>query len=158
MASPSLDITSTNFNVSTDASWQERRQHPGDILFRTLTLKYGPSNVVDQKLHDESFTAIYRTNAWFFAGPVLSFQVVAFIERGMTTEADMIAKLGEPSSRTFDGEGRRVVLWFSMKTRETSWRNPDVQRLMVLLDSRQTVLDYVLVEHALSKFEPLTLN
>lgn len=146
------------YRQSTDVSHFERRDHPGDIRFRSLTLKYGQSNVVEQKLHDESMTPIYRTNAWFFAGPILTPETVAFMKRDFTTEGDLVAKFGEPSSRTFDGEGRPVLVWFHVQTRETSWSDPDVQHLKVLLDERRVVRDYVLVEHALSEFEPFTLH
>src|SRR5687767_131229 len=100
---------------STDASRQGRRQHPGDILYRTLTLKYSRAAVVERKLHDESITPIYLTNAFYFAGPMMSEQSVSFITRDVTKEAEVIAKLGEPSSRTFDGEGRDVLVWFSVR-------------------------------------------
>src|SRR6185436_19085204 len=65
------------FRSSEYVSSHERHDHPGDILLRTLTLKYGVSNIVEQKLHDESITAIYRTNAWFFAGSSLTPGVAA---------------------------------------------------------------------------------
>ena len=146
------------YRRSTDVSHFERRYHPGDIHFRALTVKYGKSNVVEQKLHDESMTPIYRTNAWFFAGPILTPETVAFVKRDFTNEGDLVARFGEPSSRTFDGEGRPVLVWFHVQTRETSWSDPDVQRLQVLLDERRIVRDYVLVEHALSEFEPFTLH
>ncbi len=146
------------FRRSSDVSYFERRYHPGDIRFRSLTLKYGKSNVVEQKLHDESMTPIYRTNAWFFAGPLLTPEKVAFMKRDFTNEGDLVGRFGEPSSRTFDSEGRPVLVWFHVQTRETRWSDPDVQRLQVLLDERRIVRDYVLVEHALSEFEPFTLH
>ena len=146
------------FQRSTDASRQERRRHPGDILFRTLTLKYSRAAVVERKLHDESMTPIHLTNAFYFAGPMLSEQSVTFITRDVTKEAEVVANLGEPSSRTFDGEGRDVLVWFSVRRREMSWNNPQMQKLMVLFDGRKIVRDYVLVEHAVSDSEPLTLH
>ena len=146
------------FRRSIDVSWHERRDHPGDILFRTVTLKYGTPSVVEQKLHDESVTPIYRTNAWFFAGPGLTPESVAFIKRDFTTEAEVLAKFGEPTARTFDGKSHPILLWFSVRTRETKWRDPNVQRLALVLSERRVVLDYELVEHALSDFEPLTLH
>src|ERR1051325_2513490 len=145
------------FQRSTDASRQTQREHPGDVLFRTLTLKYGASDVVEQKLHDESVTPIYRTNAWFFAGPLLTPETIAFVQRGTTRENDLIARLNEPSSRTFDGQGRSMLIWFSIKTRETTWSDPAVQRFLVSMENG-VVRDYLLVEHALSEFEPLVLH
>ena len=145
------------FHRSTEASRQTQREHPGDVLFRTLTLKYGASDVVEQKLHDESVTPIYRTNAWFFAGPVLTPETIAFVQRGTTRENDLIARLNEPSSRTFDGQGRSMLIWFSIKTRETTWSDPAVQRFLVSMENG-VVRDYLLVEHALSEFEPLVLH
>ena len=141
-------------DVSVRAQWE----HPGDILFRTLTLRYGSSNVVEEKLHDESVTPIYRTNAWFFAGPALTPESVKFIERDVAKETDVVAKLGEPAVRTFDGAQHPVLVWFSVRTRETRWADPTVQRLMVVLDANGVVRDYVLVENPLSEFEPLRLH
>lgn len=146
------------FRRSTDASWHVRRDHPGDILSRTLTLAYGTSNLVERKLHDESITPVYRTNAWFFAGPELTPQTVGFIQHDITTASDVIAKLGEPASRSFNDAGQKLFVWYRVKMRETEWRNPNVQRLIVLADDREVVRDHKLVEHALSEFEPLTLH
>jgi hypothetical protein len=146
------------FHRSTDVSWNVRRFEPGQILFRTLTLKYGSSNIAEQKLHDESLTPIHRTNAWFFAGPGLTPESVAFIHPKSTTEADAVAKFGPPAARTFNGEGRSVLIWFSVKTRETTWSDPDIQKLTLLLDEGRVIRDFVLVEHAVSVFEPLTLH
>ena len=146
------------FHRSTDVSWNVRRFEPGQILFRTLTLKYGNSKIVEQKLHDQSVTPVRRTNAWFFAGPGLTPESTAFIKPDSTKEAEAVAKFGEPSSRTFDGEGRSVLIWFSVKTRETTWSDPDIQKLTLLLDESRVIRDFVLVEHAVSEFEPLTLH
>ena len=146
------------FQPSTDVSWNVRRFEPGQILFRTLTLKYGSSNIVEQKLHDQSLTPVHHTNAWFSAGPGLTPESIAFIKTGSTTEAEAVARFGEPSSRTFDGDGKRVLIWFSVKTRQTTWSDPDIQKLKLLLDERRVVHDFVLVEHAVSEFEPLTLH
>jgi hypothetical protein len=146
------------FQRSTDASWYVRRENPGTVLFRTLTLAYNASNIVERKLHDESMTPIYRTNAWFHAGPVLTPATISFLKRDVSTEADLLMKLGEPASRTFDDRGRPILVWFNIKTRETTWSNPTVQRLMVTLDAQRVVRDYVLVEHELAEFEPLILH
>jgi hypothetical protein len=146
------------FHKSTDASWHNRRDNPGEILFRTLTLAYNRSNIMERKLHDESVTQIYRTNAWFHAGPSLTPESISFVKRGVSTETDLRAKLGEPASRTFEDNGHIMLLWFNIKTRETTWSNPTVQRLKVVLDDRNVVQDYALVEHELAEFEPLTLH
>ena len=146
------------FQPSTDVSWNVRRFEPGQILFRTLTLRYGTSNIVEQKLHDQSITPIRRTNAWFSAGPGLTPESVAFIKTDTTKEAEVVTKFGEPSSRTFDSEGRPVLIWFKVKTRETTWSDPDIQKLMLVLDERRFIHDFLLVEHAVSEFEPLTLH
>jgi len=146
------------FQPSTEVSWNARRFEPGQILFRTLTLSYGTSNIVERKLHDQSITAIHRTNAWFSAGPGLTPESVAFIKPNSTTEADAVARFGQPSSRTFDGDGRSVLLWFGVKTRQDMWSDPDIQKLVLLLDERRIIREFVLVEHAESEFEPLTLH
>lgn len=146
------------FQPSTDVSWNVRRFEPGRILSRTLTLSYGSSNVVEQKLHDESLTPIHRTNAWFSAGPGLTPESISFLKRDSTKEAEVVAKFGEPGSRTFDGEGRPMLIWFSVKTRQTSWSDPDIQKLLLVLDAGRVVRDFVLVEHAPSGFEPLVAH
>jgi hypothetical protein len=51
-----------------------------------------------------------------------------------------------------------VLIWFSVKTRETTWSDPDIQKLTLLLDESRVIRDFVLVEHAVSEFEPLTLH
>jgi hypothetical protein len=136
---------------SRDASSHVRRWHPGDLLLRTLTVRYGPNDIVERKLHDESVTPIYRTNAWYFAGPSLSADTAAFIARGTTTEAELIHKLGEPGSRTFDVDGRVCLAWFSLKRRVRSWSDLPVQRLIVWLD-QGIVHNYLLDEYVLSAF------
>ena len=146
------------YHKSTDASWHNRRDNPGWILFRTLTIAYNRSNIVERKLHDESVTQIYRTNAWFHAGPSLTRESISFVKKGGSTETDLRAKFGEPASRTFDDNGHVMLLWFNIKTRETTWSNPTVQRLKVVLDNLSVVQDYALVEHELAEFEPLTLH
>jgi len=146
------------FQPSTDVSWNVRHFEPGQILFRTLTLRYGASNVVEQKLHDQSLTPIHRTNAWFSAGPGLTPESVTFIKTDSTKEAEAVARFGAPSSRTFDGEGRPVLIWFSVKTRQTSWSDPDIQKLMLVFDERHLIRDFVFVEHAPSEFEPLMVH
>jgi hypothetical protein len=146
------------FHRSSDASRYNRMNNPGLILFRTVTLDYTPSNIVLHKLHDESVTQIYRTNAWYHAGPTLTPESISFIKKGVHTENDLRPSLGEPASRTFDGNGHNVMLWFNIKTRENTWSNPTVQRLQVLLNDQFKVQDYVLVEHELAEFEPLTLH
>ena len=139
------------FEPSRDAGSHVRRWHPGDLLIRSLTLKYGAGDIVQRKLHDESVTAVYRTNAWYFAGPALSADAVAFIARGATTEAELIQKLGEPASRTFDVNGRACLVWFNLKRRVGSWSDLPVLRLEVRFD-QDIVQDYVLDEHVLSSF------
>jgi hypothetical protein len=148
----------SEFRRSTHVSWHVRHDYPGDILSRTLTLAYNASNVVARKLHDESVTPIYRTNAWFFAGPELTPQTVSFIQHDVTMAREVMDKLGEPASRSFNDAGQTLLVWYRVKTRETSWRNPNVQRLILILDDREVVRGHRLVEHALSEFEPLTLH
>lgn len=130
------------FQRSMDVSLHHRRFQPGHILFRTLTLSYGPSNQVARKLHDESFTPVHRTNAWFHAGPALTPDGTAFLWRKVTTEAEAVARLGEPTARTFDTAGRPRLVWLSLKTRETSWADPDLASLNVLFDEHGVVQDF----------------
>jgi hypothetical protein len=146
------------FDPSNDVSWNARRFEPGQILFRTLTLRYGTSGVVEQKQLDQSLTPVHRTNAWFYAGPGLAPESVAFLKARQTKEAELLAAFGRPSSRTFDGDSRPVLIWFSLKTRQTSWSDPDIQKLVVKLDEQRIIHDFVLVEHAIAEFEPLTLH
>ncbi len=134
-----------------DSSFHARQWQAGDLLLRTLTVRYGPNDIVDRKLHDESVTPIYRTNAWYFAGPPLAADTAAFIARGATTEAELIRKLGDPSSRTFEVDGRVCLAWFSLKRRVKSWSDLPVQRLVVWLD-QGIVQDFLLDEYVLSAF------
>jgi hypothetical protein len=134
-----------------DASSHVRRWHPGDLLLRTLTVKYGADNIVERKLHDESVTPVYRTNAWYFAGPPLSADALAFIARGATTEAELIQSLGEPATRTFDVDGRACLVWFSLKRRVKAGSDLPVQWLLVRLD-QGIVQDHILDECVLSSF------
>jgi hypothetical protein len=136
---------------SRDASIYVRRWHPGNLLLRTLTVNYGTDNIVERKLHDESVTPVYRTNAWYFAGPPLSADSLAFIARGATTEPKLIRSLGEPASRTFDVNGRAWLVWFSLKGRVTNWSDLPVQRLLVRLD-QGIVQDHILDVYVLSSF------
>lgn len=146
------------FQLSTDASRHERRQHPGDILLRTLTLRYGGRTIVDAKLHDESLTPVYRTNAWLYAGPSMAAESLAFIARDRTTEAELIEHLGRPAARTIGLNGNPAVMWFGAKARQGSGNRMEMRKLVVFFDHQRIVRDFILVERPLSDFEPFTLN
>ena len=146
------------FIRSTDASWVARRDHPGDILFRAVTLQYGASNIVEKKTYDETVTPIFQTNGWLFAGPDLSAANVSLIQRGVDGERDVVARLGEPTSRSFDTEGRTILVWISARMHQTRRNNFPAKRLMVVLRPIGIVGDYVLIESSLGQFEPLRLH
>jgi hypothetical protein len=146
------------FQPSTDASRHERRQHPGDILLRTLTLKYTGTAIVDAKLHDESLTPVYRTNAWLFAGPSLTTESMPFLVRNETSEAELITRLGEPAARTFGLDGSPAEMWFGAKARYPSSNQMEMRKLVVFFDERRIVRDFIIVQRPLSGFEPFTLN
>jgi hypothetical protein len=137
-------------HVSRDVSNYQRHEHPGDILFRTLSLRYGRGRVVEQKLHDESFTPIYRHNGWHVAGPDVAPENLLFIQKGKTTAANLIDHLGEPTSRTFDGAGVETLVWFSVKARQDRLRDAEVNRLVALMDERHVVQDYAVITHDLT--------
>jgi hypothetical protein len=134
-------------HVSRDVSASQRREHPGDILFRTLSLRYGTNRVVEQKLHDESFTPIYWHNGWNVAGPSIAPENLLFIQKDKTTAADLIDHLGEPTCRTFDSTGVETLIWFSVKARRDRLRDAEVQRLVALMDERRVVKDYAVITH-----------
>ena len=135
--------------VSHDVSPSERREHPGDILFRTLSLRYGPGPVIDQKLHDESLTPIYRHNGWYVAGPAVAPENLLFIHRNKTTAAELVDHLGEPTSRTLDNDGVETLIWFSVRARRDRLGDAEVQRLIVLMTDKHVVKDYAVVTHDL---------
>jgi hypothetical protein len=131
---------------STDVSWHVRNEHPGDVLFRTLTLSYAPDKTVARKLHDESFTPVFRTNAWYFVGPMLTADSVSFITKNGSTELELVRRLGAPAGRTFDLQGHNVLFWFHGRGRETRLTSLETRKLIVVLDTNSLVRDYVLVE------------
>lgn len=131
---------------SADVSRHVRREHPGDALFRTLTLGYGADKTVERKLHDESFTPVYRTNAWYFVGPVLTPESVSFIIRNVTMERELIRQLGVPTGRSFEPRGHTVLFWFHGHGRETRLASFETRKLITVLDTNSVVRDYVLVE------------
>lgn len=135
--------------LSRDVSRNERREHPGDILFRTLSLRYGPGRVIEQKLHDESVTPIRRYNGWYVAGPTVAPENLTFIQRNKTIAAELIEHLGEPASRTFDHDGTPMLIWFSVKARRDRLGDAEVQRLIVVMTDQQVVKDYAVVTHDL---------
>lgn len=136
-------------HLSRDVSSYQRHEHPGDILFRTLSLRYGPGPVIDQKLHDESLTPIYRHNGWYVAGPTVAPENLLFIHRNKTTAAELIDHLGEPTARTLDHDGAETLIWFSVKARRDRLGDAEVRRLIVRMDERRVVKDYAVVTHDL---------
>ncbi len=145
------------FERSMDVSHHRRRFEPGLVLFRTLTLSYSPEEVVTRRLYDESLTPIYRTNAWFSAGPVLTSASTAFCQRGVTTHSEAVDRLGRPSSHTFDQTEGSVLVWFSLKTRQSNWSDPDIGKLIMRFDERGVLGDFTLVEHVRINLDPLAL-
>lgn len=142
-----------------DASRHARREHPGDILFRTLTLGYGTNKIVERKLHDESLTPVYRTNAWYFAGPLLHPETISFITRNATVERDLVRQLGPPAGRTFEARGQDVLFWFHGRGRENSLMSFEGQKLVVTLGTNSIVRDYLLVEQPILDVDsPRTLH
>lgn len=135
---------------SSDVSWSERKEHPGDILFRTLSLCYGRSGsspVVEQKLHDESFTPIRRFNHLYTAGPTLTPEGLIPLRKGVSTGAEMIDLMGEPTSRTLDEEGRTILIWFSLQAVRERFGDVEVRQLVAVLNERHVLKDYVVIKH-----------
>ena len=144
---------------SADASWHVRHEHPGDILFRTLTVGYGANKIVARKLHDESLTPVYRTNAWYFVGPALEPESISFITRNVTVERDLVRRLGLPSGHTFDSHGQDVLFWFHGRGRENSFMSFELKKLIVTLGTNSIVRDYTLVEQPIPDADsPRTLH
>jgi hypothetical protein len=125
---------------------EERRDHPGDVIFRTLTLLYGPSPVIQRKVHDESITAVRRYNGWYVAGASVLPENLGFLHKSETTKAELVDHLGEPTSRSFDNDGSEILVWLSFKGRRDSLANAEVRHLMVLLTEKLIVKDFAVVE------------
>ena len=132
------------FNNHVDA--YERREHPGDLIIRTLTLLYGPSPVIQRKVHDESVTAVYRYNGWYVAGPTVLPENLVFLKKGETAKAELVDRLGEPTSRSFDNDGAEILIWLSFKGRRDSLSNAEVRHLLVTLNEKLIVKDFAVVE------------
>ncbi|HWN96773.1 MAG TPA: hypothetical protein VNT99_17220 [Methylomirabilota bacterium] len=133
------------YRVVNDVRALERQEHPGDILFRTLSVRYGPSRVIEQKLHDESVTPVRSYNDTFIAGPTLMPENINFIKENMTTKAELIDHLGEPTSQTFDFDGVPTLIWVSAKSRRLI--DAEARQLVVLLNERQVVKGYAIILH-----------
>jgi hypothetical protein len=124
----------------------ERREHPGDVISRTLTLLYGPTPVIQRKVHDESVTPVRRYNGWYIAGASVLPENLGFMRKGETSKAELVDHLGEPTSRSFDNDGAEMLLWGSFKGRRDSLANAEVRHLKVMLDEKLVVKDFVVVE------------
>jgi len=133
--------------VSTEASRVQRHDHPGDLLLRTLTVRYNSSGTVERKLHDESITPVRRSDSgWVEIGPDLDPAAVSRIEKGKTTAAELLAQLREPASQTLDVTGARLLVWFYYKDRLDRLGQPVARELLVVLNDKGAVADYVLRE------------
>jgi hypothetical protein len=124
----------------------ERREHPGDVIFRTLTLLYGPSPIIQRKVHDESVTAVRRYNGWYVAGASVLPENLGFMRKGETTKAELVDRLGEATSRSFDNDGAEMLVWVSFRGRRDSLANAEVRHLMVMLNEKLVVKDFAVVE------------
>jgi hypothetical protein len=140
---------------SRDASRHHRKWQPGELLFRTLTLRYDDRQLLVRKLHDESVTPVFRTNAWLFAGSALTTETTSFVARGVTTGQELIRRLGEPASRTFETNGLPQLVWMSARVREKAWGDAIVDAFVVTLDERGVVGDFEL-KHDPSLVHPFT--
>lgn len=158
---PSETITGSNgksvaryffreLHKSGDVSLYERKEHPGDILFRTLSLRYGSSGsspVVEQRLHDESVTAIRRFNHLYTAGPTLTPEALVPLRKNVSTAAEMIELMGEPTSRTFDEEGREILIWLSLQAVRERFGDVEVRQLVAFMGEHHVLKDYVVIMH-----------
>lgn len=134
-------------HLSKHVGRKERRDHPGDILFRTLTLLSGPGPVIRQKVHDESHTPIVRHNSDYITGPSMGPEYLVSIHKGQTTKAEVIESFGEPTSRTLAPDGTEVLIWIRSRARWLSLHNVEVHQLIVSLDEQQRVDDFAVVSH-----------
>lgn len=132
-------------SMNNDVRASERQEHPGDILFRTLSVRFGPDQVIDQKLHDEIVIPVLHYNKWLHIGPSIGPDVLGRIHKGRSTEAELADLLGEPTSRTFQADGKPLLVWVNVKTRADGFHNTEAHRLLVTLDSRKVVREYVVV-------------
>ena len=132
--------------LNNDVGQQERHDHPADLLFRTLTLRYGPGLVIERKLHDESFTPILRYNARYVTGPELLPANLGFLGSRVTKKAELFERLGEPNCTSFTVENRSLFIWFSFTYRPDFVADKEMRRLVVELDEDSVVRDFAVFE------------
>lgn len=160
---PSETITGSNgksvaryffreYHRSSDSSEYERQEHPGDILLRTLSLRYGAGPEVEQKLHDESITPVRRLDRQFSAGPVLTPEALVAVRKGVTSATELVGLYGEPTARTFDANGNELLIWFSLQYMVGRAGADEVRQLLALLDENHTLQDYSVLMRDLDYF------
>jgi hypothetical protein len=133
---------------NSEASPVGRDRIPASVLFRTLTVLYGRDGKVERKVHDESVNAIRRDEMeWVEIGPKLDTESLR-IRKGVDRSSDLIARLGEPISRTLEPSGHPVLIWLYYRERSNRLGKPVVRSLRVLLEKDEVVADYVLVDSA----------
>ena len=135
MTSPSGNMVARyffhNFIASTEASISHRWDNPGTVLFRTLTLLYDTNGIVLRKLHDESMTPVRRSRShWIEGGPNLDPQELTLIKTNETRGADLVARLGEPLSRSLNTDGSPLLIWFYGRDRLDRMGMPEGKKLI----------------------------
>jgi outer membrane protein assembly factor BamE (lipoprotein component of BamABCDE complex) len=121
----------------------------GEPRLNTLTLSYGSSLVIERKLHDESVTPVLRVNSRFNAGPSLLPANLNFLHRGQTKKSELIERLGEPTSTSFTGTGKPLLVWFSASYHADFVVDKETRRLIVELDTNSNVQDFVVADNDL---------
>ena len=124
---------------------ENRRSVEGnpELLFRTLTLLYGSSGNLERKLHDESLTPIRRANHWIEIGPALSAGSLVITKRKDRVES-LVARFGEPTSRSLVPEGNTLLVWEHYRRRADRLGQPEAKTLRVILTQDGSVGDYML--------------
>lgn len=81
------------------------------------------------------------------AGRPIDEAQVKQIEKGVTTEVDLLSAFGQPQSRGMDSEGRVMLMWLFVKTQVksmvfTASIDQDTDTLQVILNPDGTVFSY----------------
>jgi len=132
-------------NLNNDVRASERQEHPADILFRTLSLRFGPDQVIAQKLHDEIVIPVLCYSKWLHIGPAIGPDILGRIRKGVSTDVELVEILGEPTSRTFETDGKALLIWVSIQKRADGFHAIEARRLVVKLDDKRVVREYAVV-------------
>jgi outer membrane protein assembly factor BamE (lipoprotein component of BamABCDE complex) len=127
-------------------------KNPGDILTRHLSLVYNRQNVVDKVLFHQSITPFEVGFGRVSAGHTVSKETLDQVQKGVSTQDDVVKLLGEPTVRALDPEGDLGMIWHYGKS-QMGWTKDrrDYQTLVVAFDKSGHVKERVLSGNVLSE-------